>query len=54
VGAYAYETAGPSTLTLTGIVTRTDVIVSSQVAGQLGQLLGATADTVRSGRSWPG
>jgi len=38
-GLYAYTHASPSVLTLTGIVTTDDVIVSPQVAGKIGQLL---------------
>jgi multidrug resistance efflux pump len=37
----------PSTLTLTGIVTTNDVIVSPQIAGQLGQLLVTEGDVVK-------
>src|SRR5450432_2448747 len=50
VGAYAYFNRRPSTLTLTGIVTTNDVIVSSQVAGQLAQLLVGDGDTVHAGQ----
>src|SRR3954466_9273960 len=38
-GTYAYRHMAPATLVLTGIVTTNDVIVSSQIAGQIGQLL---------------
>jgi HlyD family secretion protein len=38
-GTYAYRTIGPAPLVLTGIVTTNDVIVSPQIAGQIGQLL---------------
>src|SRR4029079_11816575 len=41
---YAYATRTPSSLTLTGIVTTNDVIVSSQVAGQISQLLAKEGD----------
>src|SRR5947199_6559149 len=50
VGAYAYANRRPSTLTLTGIVTTNDVIVSPQIAGQIGKLLVADGDTVRAGQ----
>ncbi|HTI36959.1 MAG TPA: HlyD family efflux transporter periplasmic adaptor subunit [Vicinamibacterales bacterium] len=43
---YGYATRTPSSLTLTGIVTTNDVIVSSQVAGQIGQLLVKEGDVV--------
>jgi len=45
-GAYAYRRMGPATLVLTGIVTTNDVIVSPQIAGQIGQLLVNEGDTV--------
>jgi multidrug resistance efflux pump len=48
VGAYAYATRTPSSLTLTGIVTTNDIIVSSQVAGQIGQLLVKEGDQVKA------
>jgi len=48
VGAYAYATRAPSSLTLTGIVTTNDVIVSAQVAGQIGQLLVKEGDQVKA------
>ena len=38
-GTYAYRRLPPPALVLTGIVTTNDVIVSSQIAGQIGQLL---------------
>src|SRR4051794_9804139 len=38
-GTYAYRRMSPPVLVLTGIVTTNDVIVSSQIAGQIGQLL---------------
>ena len=44
---YAYATRTPSSLTLTGIVTTNDVIVSSQVAGQISQLLVKEGDDVK-------
>jgi len=46
-GAYAYRRMGPATLVLTGIVTTNDVIVSPQIAGQIGQLLVNEGDTVK-------
>src|SRR6185312_17305824 len=48
VGAYAYATRTPSSLTLTGIVTTNDIIVSAQVAGQIGQLLVKEGDQVKA------
>jgi multidrug resistance efflux pump len=50
IGAYAYWTTGPRPLTLTGIVTTNDVIVSPQVAGQIGQLLVSEGDLVKKGQ----
>jgi multidrug resistance efflux pump len=47
VGAYAYSALRPATLTLTGIVTTNDVIVSPQVAGQIRQLLVNEGDSVK-------
>ncbi len=44
--AYAYFRARPGVLVLTGIVTTNDVIVSSQIAGQIGQLLVNEGDEV--------
>jgi multidrug resistance efflux pump len=41
---------GPKTLTLTGVVTTNDVIVSSQVTGQLDQLSVVEGDTVSAGQ----
>ena len=46
-GAYAYRRIGPPALVLTGIVTTDDVIVSAQIAGQIGQLLVAEGATVK-------
>jgi multidrug resistance efflux pump len=45
-GAYAYSSLRPAALTLTGVVTTNDVIVSPQVAGQIGQLLVKEGDAV--------
>src|SRR5437763_3043690 len=47
VGAYAYVGRRPASLILTGIVTTNDVIVSPQVAGQIGELLVNEGDLVR-------
>ena len=49
-GAYAYRHMPIPPLVLTGIVTTNDVIVSPQVAGQVGQLLVAEGDTVKKGQ----
>src|SRR3954470_19984590 len=38
-GSYAYRRMGPTALVLTGIVTTNEVVVSPQIAGQIGQLL---------------
>jgi len=46
-GTYAYRRMAPPALVLTGIVTTNDVIVSSQIAGQIGQLLVTDGDTVK-------
>jgi multidrug resistance efflux pump len=46
-GTYAYRRMPPAALVLTGIVTTNDVIVSPQIAGQIGQLLVAEGDAVR-------
>ena len=45
-GTYAYRRMPPPALVLTGIVTTNDVIVSPQIAGQIGQLLVAEGDPV--------
>jgi len=45
-GTYAYRRMGTPALVLTGIVTTNDVIVSSQVGGQIGRLLVNEGDTV--------
>jgi HlyD family secretion protein len=44
---YAYRRMPPPALVLTGIVTTNDVIVSPQIAGQIGQLLVTEGDTVK-------
>jgi len=49
-GAYYVVNARQTTLTLTGIVTTNDVIVSPQIAGQLGRLLVKEGDTVAPGQ----
>jgi HlyD family secretion protein len=46
-GAYAYLSRPPSSLTLTGIVTTNDVIVSPQIAGQIERLLVKEGDEVQ-------
>ncbi len=46
-GAYAYMNRRPTTLVLTGIVTTNDVIVSPQIAGQIGDLLVNEGDSVK-------
>jgi multidrug resistance efflux pump len=46
-GTYAYRRMAPAALVLTGIVTTNDVIVSPQIAGQLGQLLVTEGDVVK-------
>src|SRR5258705_555933 len=50
VAAYAYSSMRPKTLTITGIVTTNDVIVSPQVAGQIGELLVSEGDVVKKGQ----
>jgi HlyD family secretion protein len=47
---YYVVSARQTTLTLTGIVTTNDVIVSPQIGGQLGQLLVKEGDTVTAGQ----
>ena len=46
-GAYTYANRPPTSLTLTGIVATNDVIVSPQIAGQIGQLLVKEGDEVK-------
>jgi len=48
-GAYYYMGRPPSELTLTGIVTTNDVVVSPQVAGQISELKVKEGDTVKIG-----
>jgi len=45
--AYAYMNRPPTSLTLTGIVTTNDVIVSPQIAGQIGRLMVKEGDEVK-------
>ena len=47
-GTYYAATARPAALVLTGIVTTHEVIVSSQVAGKVSQLLVGEGDAVRA------
>ena len=49
-GAIAWSSFRPASITLTGIVTTNDVVVSPQVAGQIGQLRVNEGDTVRQGQ----
>jgi HlyD family secretion protein len=46
-GAYAYFNRPPTSLTLTGVVTTNDVIVSPQIAGQIARLLVKEGDQVK-------
>jgi multidrug resistance efflux pump len=46
-GWYYYQQRVPATLVLTGIVTTNDVVVSPQLAGQIGQLLVKEGDLVK-------
>src|SRR5581483_7540280 len=46
-GIYAYLNRPPTSLVLTGIVTTNDVIVSPQIAGQIGKMLVAEGDQVK-------
>src|SRR4030095_10042883 len=48
--AYAFSSLRPKTLTLTGIVTTNDVIVSRQVSGQIGHRLLTEGDVVKKGQ----
>src|SRR5215470_312365 len=45
--AYAYFNRPPTSLTLTGVVTTNDVIVSPQIAGQIERLLVKEGDEVK-------
>jgi HlyD family secretion protein len=49
-GIFRYVNRRPTGLTLTGIVTTNDVIVSPQIAGQIRQLLVNEGDVVRKGQ----
>ena len=49
-GYYWYNHLPPAPLVLTGIVTTNDVVVSSQVAGQIAELKVAEGDTVTRGQ----
>lgn len=49
-GAYYYAQRTPDRLTLTGIVTTKDVIVSPQISGRIGQLMVREGDVVRPGQ----
>src|SRR5947209_902530 len=49
-GTYAYRRMGPAALVLTGIITTNDVIVSSQISGQIEQLLVREGDSVKKGQ----
>lgn len=49
VGIYFYATRTPASLTLTGLVTTDDVIVSSQIGGQIAQLPVKEGDQVKAG-----
>ncbi|HZT77690.1 MAG TPA: efflux RND transporter periplasmic adaptor subunit [Vicinamibacterales bacterium] len=46
-GYYVYARSRPTSLVLTGIVTTNDVIVSPQIAGQIGDLMVKEGDTVK-------
>jgi len=49
-GAYYYANRPPDRLTLTGIVTTNDVVVSPQIPGRIGQLLVKEGDVVKRGQ----
>jgi len=49
-GIYVYVNRRPSSLTLTGVVTTNDVIISPQIAGQLQKLMVSEGDTVKKGQ----
>ncbi len=49
-GVYYYAQRAPERLTLTGIVTSNDVIVSPQIAGRIDRLLVREGDTVKKGQ----
>jgi multidrug resistance efflux pump len=50
IGAVVYSSLRPRSLTLTGIVTTNDVVVSPQVAGLVGELLVTEGDFVKKGQ----
>ena len=50
IGALAYSSLRQRSLTLTGIVTTNDVVVSPQVAGLVGELLVNEGDVVKKGQ----
>ncbi|MGZ5432267.1 MAG: HlyD family secretion protein [Thermoanaerobaculia bacterium] len=50
VGGYFFAHRTAETLTLTGIVTTNDVVVSSQLAGRIGRLLVREGDVVKRGQ----
>jgi multidrug resistance efflux pump len=50
LAVWVYAHSRPRTLVLTGVVTTNDVIVSPQVAGQIGQLLVSEGDAVKKGQ----
>ena len=50
VGAWIWFDRAPASLTLTGVVTTQDVVVSAQVGGQIGQLLVKDGDSVTAGQ----
>lgn len=49
-GAYYYAQRSPDLLTLTGIVTTKDVVVSPQIAGRIGELFVREGDFVKRGQ----
>ncbi len=49
-GAWAFAHRQPTDLVLTGIVTTNDVIVSPQIAGQIGELMAVEGDAVKKGQ----
>jgi HlyD family secretion protein len=49
-GAYYYAQRTPDQLTLTGIITTNNVVVSPQIAGRIGQLFVREGDVVKKGQ----